>query len=112
MENSLSVRMFTDTRGYERGSRLVNDLCLEISQTPSYTSLQLAHSVMAILIRIQMFKRALFFERVLLLWCSLGALRCAQSLGLVKTMQRARHMKVEFPVKLFFSNVNPPASLN
>lgn len=62
--------MFTDTRGYERGSRLANDLCLEISQTSSCTSLQLVHSVMTILIHSQMFK--VFFS--LLFWCSVAVL--------------------------------------
>lgn len=48
--------VFTDTRGYRRGDRLADDLCLEISQTSCCTSLQLAHSVMTIRIHSQMFK--------------------------------------------------------
>lgn len=59
---SLLLWMFTDTRGCKRGSRLANDLGLEISQTSSCTTLQLTHSVMMILIHIQMFKAFFFFS--------------------------------------------------
>lgn len=71
--------------------------CLEISQTSRCISFQLAHSVMAILIRSQMFN--------VLPPCLLcQTLECcgAQNITLVKMKKRVSHMKVEFPVKLFF----------
>lgn len=63
MDNARLLCVFTDTRGYEgrRPQRETDDLCLEISQTLSCTSLELTHSVR----HIQMFKAPFSLSPVL-----------------------------------------------
>lgn len=83
---------------YRHRSRLKNDLCLEISQTSRCTLLLIPHWRQSSTGRCS----KLFF---------LVFRRCIVHIGLVQAKWSVRHMKVGFPVKLFFSNVNHPAFL-
>lgn len=81
----------------------MNDLCLEISQTSSCTSLKLTHLLCDDDSHPQpdVQSTSLFFL-LFSLPVMFGVLWCVQNLNLVKKKQRVYHMKVEFPVKLFF----------